>query len=626
MNMKIIDLINTIANEFSPKNSLNLLYEISKHHRIQGSTGLIKASEFIENYMKSLDYDVKVVEFLYDGVSEFFGVKVNVGWDVYDASLHLVKPKNMVLHRFIDSPTLVVAHSPSTKGRFIEGKLVYVGPGFSENFKNKDISGKFVLTYGGAHRVFTEAASRGATGVLVFRKDSKVPEAIPYYGLFLTKEEVEKYNNTIALSISENTAKKLLSYLEKGVEVILKAYVKSEFKINKGRVIVVDYEGRKDSFIGFTAHYCHPSPGANDNASGTATLMEVARVVKSIVGDKLKKPDLGFRFIWVPEYTGTYALASLKPSYVKNMVYVINLDMVGEAQEKTGSTFIVFRTPWSRFSMLNAIVEYVTENVIGRLKTFGGLGKLPLIKCSFEQYSPGSDHDVFNILGIPSIMLNQWPDRFYHTDLDSPDKVDPEMLRIASTISLTTAYIVASKEYYRMFLNIAYHWLIEFYHKMSKLSLENIEVYNIRRRELKRKALKAMSELDNLWPEYKELVRKYMRNLNRVLTVPRGKSRKVKVKSKFKGKVLKLKERKLISIRMLRGKLTPREYEEIVKLMEEARELSTLIYSAMMLLWDGPVKYDDIVASLLAEYGVVHEEKLDKIIDVLIRIGYIEIM
>jgi len=624
--MKITDLISIIASEFSPKNSLNILYEISKYHRIQGSTGLVKASEFIENYMKGLDYDVKVVEFLYDGVSEFFGVKVSVGWDVYDASLHLVKPKNAILHRFIDSPTLVIAHSPSTKGRFVEGKLVYVGPGFSENFKNKDVSGKFVLTHGGTHRVFTEAASRGAAGVLVFRKDSKVPRAVPYYGLFLTKEEAEKYSNTIALSISENTAKKLLSYLEKGTEVVLKAYVKSEFKTNKGRVIIADYEGKEDSFVGFIAHYCHPSPSANDNASGTATLMEAARVVKSIVGDKLRKPDLGFRFIWVPEYTGTYALASLKPNCVKNMVYVINLDMVGEAQEKTGSTFIVFRTPWSRFSLLNPIVEYVTENVIGRLKTFGGLGKLPLVKYSFEQYSPGSDHDVFNILGIPSIMLNQWPDKFYHTDMDSPDKVDPEMLRIAGTISLTTAYIIASKEYYRMLLNIIYHWLVEFYHKMSRSSLENIEVYNIRRRELKCKTLKAIRELDNLWPESKELVRKYMRSLNRVLTIPRGKTRKVKVKSKFKGKVLRLKERKFISIRMLREKLTPREYEEIVKLMEETRELSTLLYSAMMLLWDSHVKYDDMIASLLAEYGIIHEEKLDKIIDVLIKIGYIEIM
>lgn len=624
--MKIIDLISTIANEFSPKNALNILYEISKHHRIQGSTGLVKASEFIENYMRSLDYDVKVVEFPYDGVSEFYGVKVSIGWDVYDASLHLIKPKNTVLHRFIDSPTLVIAHSPSTKGRFVEGKLTYVGPGFSENFKNKDVYGKFVLTYGGAHRVFTEAASKGAVGVLVFRKNSKVPEAVPYYGLFLTKEEVEKYSSTIALSISENTAKKLLSYLERGVEVVLKAYVKSEFKPNKGRVIIADYEGRENSFIGFIAHYCHPSPSANDNASGTATLMEVARVVKSIIGNKLKKPDLGFRFIWVPEYTGTYALASLKPNYVKSIVYAINLDMVGEAQEKTGSTFIVFRTPWSRFSLLNAIVEYVTENVIGRLRTFGGLGKLPLIKYSFEHYSPGSDHDVFNILGIPSIMLNQWPDKFYHTDLDSPDKVDPEMLRIAGTISLTTAYIIASKEYYRMLLNIAYHWLIEFYHKMSKTSLENVEIYDIRCRELKHKTLKALRELNNLWPESKELISRYVKSLNKVLIVPKGRPRKVKIKGKFKGKTLKLKERKLISIRMLREKLTLREYEEIIKLMEETRELKTLLYSAMMMLWDGRIKYDDIIASLLAEYGVVYEEKLDRIIDALIKAGYIEVV
>jgi len=623
--MNIEEVINTFYKEFSGINALNKLYEISKHHRIQGSTGLVETAKFIKNYLDELGFNVSEVRFPYDGVSKFFGITVNMGWDVYDASLYMVKPKEKLLHRFLDSPTLVVAHSPSTRGKFIEGSLVYVNAGFSKDFEKIDVSGKFVLTHGRAYRAFIEAAKRNALGVIVFRKDSKIPEAVPYQGLFLTKNEVNKYMNTVALSISEKTAKELLSYLKKGENVILRAYIDSEFKVNEGIAIVAEYEGRSERYVGLVAHYCHPKPSANDNASGTATLMEAARTLKAVVGSKLEKPDLGFKFIWVPEYTGTLALFALKPEYANNIVYVINLDMVGEAQDKTGSTFIVFRTPMSRISLLNAVVEYVTEKIVGKLKTFGGTGKLPIIRYTFEQFSPGSDHDIFNIMGISSVMINQWPDKFYHTDMDTPDKVNPEMLKIAGTISLSTLYVIASRTFYDSILDITYHWVLEYYHKMMKEATEDDLVYSIRCQELKKYMLKVFAEFTKIWPEGKDAIRKCAERVSKELTMTKARIYRRIVKTPWRKRIIRLRKRELISLRELKKKVPIRYYERMVRLFEECKELNTLLYSAMMLLWDKELRYEELIRYLTMEYGRVNEDKLREAFKILKKGGFLEI-
>ena len=623
--MNIEEITNIFYKEFSGINALNKLYEISKHHRIQGSTGLVETAKFIKNYLDELGFNVSEVRFPYDGVSRFFGITVNMGWDVYDALLYMVKPKEKLLHRFLDSPTLVVAHSPSTKGEFVEGKLVYVGAGFSEDFKKVDVSGKFVLTYGRAYSVFIEAAKRNALGVIVFRKDSKIPEAVPYQGLFLTKNEVNKYKNTVALSISEKTAKELLSYLKKREDVTLRVYIDSEFKVGEGAVILAEYEGKSEKYVGLVAHYCHPKPGANDNASGTATLMEMARTLKVVVGPKLGKPDLGFKFIWVPEYTGTLALFSLKSEYVNNIIYAINLDMVGEAQDKTGSTFIVFRTPMSRISLLNAVVEYVAEKIVGKLKTFGGTGKLPVIRYTFEQFSPGSDHDIFNIMGISSVMINQWPDKFYHTDMDTPDKVDPEMLKIAGTISLSTLYVIAAKPFYDIILDITYHWMLEYYHKMLREVAEDNLVYNIRCQELRKYMSRVFAEFTKIWPEGKEVIRKYVEKTNKGLTIIKTRIHRRPIKTPWRNKVIRLRKRELISLRELKRKVSIRDYEKIVKLFEEYRELNTLLYSAVIMLWEGELRYEELIRYLTMEYGKINEDKLREAFKILEKGGFLEI-
>ncbi len=57
----------------------------------------------------------------------------------------------------------------------------------------------------------------------------------------------------------------------------------------------------------------------------------------------------------------------------------------------------------------------------------------------------GSDHIILSdpAVGVPSPLLIQWPDRFYHTSLDTQDKVDPQMLARVGKVAGTYAYFLA---------------------------------------------------------------------------------------------------------------------------------------------------------------------------------------
>jgi hypothetical protein len=59
-----------------------------------------------------------------------------------------------------------------------------------------------------------------------------------------------------------------------------------------------------------------------------------------------------------------------------------------------------------------------------------------------------SDHEVFNDwgVGIPGVVMNTWPDQWYHTSEDRPDKLDPTQMKRAVIITAAAAYTIASAD------------------------------------------------------------------------------------------------------------------------------------------------------------------------------------
>ncbi len=216
-----------------------------------------------------------------------------------------------------------------------------------------------------------------------------------------------------------------------------------------------------------TAHLDHPKWSANDNASGAASLIEMARTMKVLIAaKKIPQPLRTIHFMWVSEYYGTLAYASThketrrcgdwddpravakwdanakQPCTVAN----INMDMVGEDTQKTNGRFYFTRTPDSVPSFLNALLEDVMQQTRDA-RLFAGAGTHNYWQPEAAAHTLGSDHEIFLGLGIPSTMFGHDPDWTHHTSEDTVDKTDAsELLRVGVMASAASEWMASARD------------------------------------------------------------------------------------------------------------------------------------------------------------------------------------
>jgi len=83
-------------------------------------------------------------------------------------------------------------------------------------------------------------------------------------------------------------------------------------------------------------------------------------------------------------------------------------------------------------------------------------GKEPL-QAQFGDYTMGSDHDVYqdSSFGIPAIYMNDWPDRYIHTNFDSAANIDTTKLKRAAFIGAASGYFLAGLGHEEVWLRTA---------------------------------------------------------------------------------------------------------------------------------------------------------------------------
>jgi hypothetical protein len=260
--------------------------------------------------------------------------------------------------------------------------------------------------------------------------------------------------------ISLRQAREYQSRLARGEKIRLHAVVKARMKPGYFEVVSATIPGTDPAAgeIVFTCHLCHQLPGANDNASGAASILEDARLLVALIQQgKLPRPRRTIRFIWPPEIAGTMCYFSRYPEIVKRVRAAIHKDMVGGSYQITKAIFHLTQTPASLPSYVNDVVAVFGEYVIDgshRAAKFGDFseaifspdGSKEMLVADFHPFTMGSDHEVYQegSFRIPTIYMNDWPDVFIHTNNDSPDNIDATKLRRVSVIGASAGYFLAS--------------------------------------------------------------------------------------------------------------------------------------------------------------------------------------
>jgi len=166
-------------------------------------------------------------------------------------------------------------------------------------------------------------------------------------------------------------------------------------------------------------------PGANNDASGVAVLLEIARLGQ----------EQGYR----PRRTVLFAAwdaGELKQSgsahYVTHPIYtldktlgVIQLDMVGQG----AGYYLLAAADEMQDALLLAHLDNAAQQVEGRI--------------TFEKYRGGSDHDPFHNRAVPAMLLSWERPEYSHTPQDTAETIDWKKLeatgRVVSLALMTLA-------------------------------------------------------------------------------------------------------------------------------------------------------------------------------------------
>ncbi|MEM0371135.1 MAG: DUF4910 domain-containing protein [Ignisphaera sp.] len=464
--VNISNIYNSLESFYSKQELLWMISSISRFHRIQGSSELEKAVDYIaENLLDLENFEIKTYRFSY---GERYGIHYDiVGWDVEDGFVSIVKPKHKILSRFLSSKTAVVAHSP--KGD-VEAEVVYVADGLDIN-RYRDVDDKIVLSYGSPYIVYRTGCRFGASGFIFFKKDA-YEEAVPYIGLFLSREDT-KTCKAPAVSISRHAAIHIINSIEKGHKVVARIYVESSFRAEAYIPVLELSLGDGEREIHAYAHICHPAGTVNDNVSGVVALIELAKAIdKALNKDRISYPRYRkIMFVLFPEYYGPlpYLLEKTKFSDIE---FSINLDMIGERQWITNSTLHFISPPTILSNKLyEGLILKLLNYSLCKVSTFSSSIKTLSYRFDVVPYDSGSDHDVYLQFQIPSVMINQWPDTYYHTDMDTIDKFDPEItsyISIAIGVAIYTQSLNQLSESTKKDIEDMYTHIIEGYRELRK--------------------------------------------------------------------------------------------------------------------------------------------------------------
>jgi aminopeptidase YwaD len=419
---RLNEIADAILDEVSGLEAYNYLKIITSFHRVQISDGLIEACKTVTDLIKEHSEIANVKLYFVSSEEVPSWLQVPPFWTIKDAWVEVGDDRISLR----EHPTLVTVHSPPTEG-IVKGKVKIIRRWWDPK-EYKDAKDKIIITNGNRAIAYKLAQESNALAVAFYRENA--PEtAVPYTSLFLDYDIIVK-NPIPAISLPYKLVKSI-----EGKEV--KIYVESELKPNPQIPFVCARLGEeKKSGPLIVSHICHPAPGANDNASGSASNLEaLLALTRLIKKSKLREPDTTIRFLWVPEYTGS--IAALETILKGKVTQVINLDMVGvEPGGEEGPLHLYL----SSSSALGDV------DLISYLFLIKITEKLGVHDYEVEPYSAGSDHDVFIAYGIPGVMLIQWPDTRYHTDEDDVNRISKRMLKLAASVALSSAYILSARD------------------------------------------------------------------------------------------------------------------------------------------------------------------------------------
>jgi len=256
--------------------------------------------------------------------------------------------------------------------------------------------------------------------------------------------------------------------LARGNQAKAIAYITEHLRAAGGRVVLQEFPTPSGSYQNVVAHFgpeagkryvvgahfdsCGVQPGADDNASGVAGLLELA----ALLGKEKSLPAhfelVAYNLEEPPHFAGPYMGSAVHARSLKqdnvSVALMLSLEMIGYFQDKRGSQsyplpLLGLLYP-SRGNFIAIVGRWDQRAVVGAFKqACAGAADIPVVSIAAPPFVPAidfSDHRNYWAEGFPALMITDTSflrNPHYHQPTDTYETLDYR--RMAEVVKLLHA-------------------------------------------------------------------------------------------------------------------------------------------------------------------------------------------
>jgi len=321
-----------------------------------------------------------------------------------------------------------------------------------EDAADSDVRGKAVLTAREPAEAWRLAGPRGAAAVISAATGEFFGRRTPADAILWSVAPRDK----AALMISPHSGDELRSLLKQGpVAVRIRAQARRAAPGAIGMVMGEITGSEPGEAVVVAAHLDHQKPGANDNASGSGTLLELARTASRLIATgKIPKPRRTIRFWWTTEVISEQAYFRQHPDDAGHILLAVVLDQAGGEKGAENNLILINNPDWLPSyadDLIANLAEYVKERYAppehepDPLLVAPG-GSHQSLRPVYWSYQEITDEVAFEARdrGIPGIAVAVPSLDLIHTNLDTVERLDPTWMKRTALLTLAPALYAAN--------------------------------------------------------------------------------------------------------------------------------------------------------------------------------------
>ena len=388
--------------------------------------------------------DVQIIEAPADGRSIYGDWMMPFAWECDGATFDLVGANGGV-ERIADRaeiPCCLAMWSGPTPAEGVEAEIVLVDkPADRMSWSAESVRGKVALTSAHPHSAKHLLLSAGAVGILSdFRSPgADLPDAVSWInawsddpgGWALVAGDMQGWS----FQISPKVGERIRARLAAGERLRGRALVRS--RIGEGTLPTVTgvIPGTAKEEVLLLGHQFEQ--GAIDNASGIGVMLEVARVLQSLIArGELRPPQRTIRFLFVSECYTTMHWAETRRE-ARRTIAGLCLDSPAGAPSMALRPPEIFVNPHSMMSFADPLILHLAEQV---------MLAAPLYAWREAPFQMGTDNNIADrTIGIPCPWIGGHS-RTWHNSADVPELVDARLQQLIAAAAAAYAYLIASAD------------------------------------------------------------------------------------------------------------------------------------------------------------------------------------